>query len=115
MARVARQRADTAGVRGFLLDKFRADQREWVTNLGRSHPADEPYPCQRIINDLEAGRTVNVPTIALLRGASAAAPKRVIGDQVVLPARAIVRADETITFTDDGWAALFLEENGLND
>jgi hypothetical protein len=40
-------------------------------------------------------------------------PKRLICDQVMLPARAIVRPDETITFTDDGWAALFLEENGL--
>jgi hypothetical protein len=30
-----------------------------------------------------------------------------------LPARVIVRPDDTLTYTDDGWAALFIEEHGL--
>jgi hypothetical protein len=31
----------------------------------------------------------------------------------VLPKRAIVRPDDTVTFTDENWAALFIGENGL--
>ena len=58
---------------------------------------------------------MNVPFHALPSWARVGAPTRRGGRGVVVvqPARAVVRPDDVITFSDDNVAALFLEENGL--
>jgi hypothetical protein len=117
------RRAQHSGLYGFLREHFEQDCREWQANATRSHWDDAPYPRQRILDDLRAGRTVNVPTHSLPRSALSGAPTQPgptvqYGPRrgslgVIYPERAIVRPDDTVTFTDDDGAALFIAENGL--
>src|SRR6478672_401525 len=101
-----------SGLYGFLREHFEQDCREWQANVTRSHWDDAPYPRQRILDDLRAGRTVNVPAHSLPKWAPRG-PVHMVGTVKVFPERAIVRPDDTITFTDEDWAALFIEEHGL--
>ncbi|MED5813871.1 hypothetical protein VST63_16045 [Mycolicibacterium sp. 050232] len=116
MARVARQQAATAGVYGHLVDYFEADRAAWVANGNQTHADSEPYPCQRILDGLRAGETVNVPTYALPKAARPAVRHVAgrLGNVVLLsPSRAIVEPDDSIRFNDENWAAHCLEEQGL--
>jgi hypothetical protein len=116
-------RAQHSGVYGFLCDSYEKDWGAWIANVSRSHWDGDEFPCKRILNDLRAGRTVNVPTYALPKSALAGAPTRPgppaqYGPrrgrpELIYPARAIVGADDTVTFSDADAAALWLEENGI--
>jgi len=116
-------RAQHSGVYGFLRQHYEEDLREWQANVSRSHRDGAPYPQRRILDDLRAGRTVNVPTYSLPRSALSGAPTRPgptvqYGPRrgspaVIYPERAIVRPDDVITFSDDDWARLWLEENAV--
>jgi hypothetical protein len=123
MARVALPKVTTAGVYAHLRHYFEDDLQTWERNGSWVHATVSPFPRQRILDDLRAGRTVNVPTYALPRSAFEGAPSRP-GPPVVHglrrgqlsvrhPERAIVTPDDRITFTNDDWARLFLEECGL--
>lgn len=116
MARVARQQAASAGVYGHLVDYFEADRAAWVANGNQTHAEGEPYPCQRILDGLRARESVNVPTWSLPKVARPTV-RQVTGrmGNVVLssPSRAVVSPDYSIRFTDKNWAALWLEENGI--
>ncbi|KHO18643.1 hypothetical protein [Mycolicibacterium setense] len=116
MARVARQQAASAGVYGHLVAYFEADRAAWVANGNQTHAESEPFPCQRILDGLRAGEPVNVPTWSLPKAARPAVRRAAgrLGNVVLLsPARAIVGPDDSIRFTDENWAALWLEENDL--
>jgi hypothetical protein len=123
MARVARPRVDAAGVYAQLRRYFEDDLQVWVANKSHGHADGAPFPRQRILDDLRAGRTVNVPTFALPRSAMEGAPLRpgppiVHGPRrgqpsVIHPERAIVTTDGRITFSDVHAMKLWLEENGL--
>ena len=96
-------KAQHSGLYGFLRDYYEKDLLDWQANVGRSHWDGAPFPRQRILDGLRAGRTVNVPTWSLSDHSRAGAPEQ----------RAVVRPDDTITFSDENWAALWLEENDL--
>ncbi|SUA02953.1 Uncharacterised protein [Mycolicibacterium fortuitum] len=116
MSRVARDRAASAGVYAHLVAYFEADRAAWVANVNQTHAASEPYPCQRILDGLRAGEPVNVPTSSLPKAARPAVRHRAgrMENVVVLsPARALVGSDDSIRFTDENWAALWLEEAGV--
>ncbi|MEX3652411.1 hypothetical protein ABFW14_27990 [Mycolicibacterium fortuitum] len=116
MSRIARQRAATAGVYGHLVDYFEAARAAWVANGNKTHAENEPYPCQRILDGLRAREPVNVPTWSLPKSARPAVRQVAgrLGNVVLLsPSRAIVGPDDTVRFTDENWAALWLEENAL--
>lgn len=123
MARVALPKVDTAGVYKHLQRRFEDELKAWEANASRVHAAGAPFPSQRILDDLRAGRTVNVPAYALPRSAMEAAPTRpgpphTQGSRcgqpsVIAPQRAIVTPDDRITYTDDNWAQHWLEENDL--
>jgi hypothetical protein len=125
MARLAIPKVDSTGAYAHLIRYYEADSREWVENRSQTHTADAPYPRQRIFDDLRAGRTVNVPLSALPRSVTAGAPSRPgppaqYGSRrgtptAILPSRAIVTSGDGITYNDDDWARLWLEENGLGD
>ena len=105
-------KARSSGVYGFLRQYFEQDLRGWVANVGRSHWDDAPFPRQRILDDLRAGRTVNVPAHSLPKWAPRG-PVHMVGTVKVFPARSIVRPEDAITSSDEDWAALFIEEHGL--
>ncbi|CDM76134.1 hypothetical protein MMARE11_19870 [Mycobacterium marinum E11] len=121
MARVALPKVDTAGVYAALVRYWEADFETWVRNASRTHADDAAYPFQRILDDLVAGRPVNVPTYSLPRDALLGAPTRPwppaqdggCGNGVIWPQRAIVTTDDRINYTDDDATRLWLEENGL--
>jgi hypothetical protein len=107
MARVALPEVNTSGVYAFLASQEEAEFRTWQANVSRTHADGAPYPRRRILDNLRAGRTVNVPAYSLPKWAkqsSAAGP---------IPQRAIVRPNDTTTFTDDDAMRLWLEENDL--
>lgn len=108
MAYIARRQSDTpsaaaSGVYASLRELYESEAKEWVANRSRAHHDGAPFPCQRILDGLRAGRAVNVPAGVLREPARSNAP------------RAIVGPDDTVTFDDDRGAAirLWLEENDL--
>ncbi|QZH66925.1 hypothetical protein [Mycolicibacterium farcinogenes] len=109
MARVARQRAASVGLYAHLISYYETELAAWVTNVNETHAPSEPFPCQRILDGLRAGESVNVPTLSLPKSA------RPVVENVVLlsHSRAIVGPDDTVRFTDDSWAEFWLDENGL--
>jgi hypothetical protein len=116
-------RAQYSGTYGCVRDYWEKDFARWEANVSRSHHAGAPYPPQRILDDLRAGRTVNVPTYSLPRSVLSGAPTRpgptvqygpLRGSPgVIYPQRAIVRPDDVITFNDENCAQLWLEENDI--
>jgi hypothetical protein len=125
MARVAIPKVDSTGAYAHLVRYCEADSRQWADNRSQAHAADAPYPRQRILDALNAHRPVNVPTYALPGSVTAGAPSRPgppaqYGSRrgtptAILPSRAIVTPGDGITYNDDDWARLWLEENGLGD
>lgn len=116
MSRVKRVRIDNSGAYAAVANYFEADRAVWMANRNRTHADDAPYPCQRIVDGLRAGEPVNVPTMSLPKSARPPARPSTgrLGNVVHLPpSRAIVRPDDAVTFTDNDWAAHWLEENGL--
>jgi hypothetical protein len=114
MARVALPNVDTAGVYRFLARQEEDGLAAWEANVVKAHRTGVPYPRQRILDDLRAGRIVNVPLRALPPWARTAVPTRRgrLGLAVIQPGRAIVTPDDAITWSGD-FAGLFLEENDL--
>lgn len=99
-------------------------RQQWQANASKSHRTGAPYPCQRMLDGLRAGQTVNVPSYAvpggttlktspsrpgppLMHGPRAGTPSR------IYPARAIVSPGDTVAFNDDNVAELWLEENDI--
>ncbi|WP_145013441.1 hypothetical protein [Mycobacterium marseillense] len=115
MARIGSLKVDNAGVYAHLHRYFEADLQQWQQNLASSHPSGAAFPRQRILDDLRAGRTVNVPTHALPQPARQGMPPRRgrHGLAEIRPARAMVTPDDRITCSDDDWGRLWIEENGL--
>ena len=117
MAYVARPLGTARGVYRFLGEAEEVEYRRWeegqVRRL-RNGCTAESYPRQRRLDAVSLGQPVNVSTGEIWGwnavNAGAPAVPRPPGRQ---PLRAIVRPDDTITFTDDDWAALFIEEHGL--
>jgi hypothetical protein len=88
---------------------------EWL-NPGWSHGRGErEYPRRRILGALRAGLTVNVPAGSLPARGRVGMPSRKgrLGLAVIRPERAIVRPDDTIRWSDDDAAGLWIEKNGL--
>jgi hypothetical protein len=117
MARVAKSEANVAGVYRFLERRERAAYEDWELaqeRRGKNGYARECYPRQRRLDAFAAGVPVNVHSGDILgwRAVKAGAPP-VLRPLGRLPERAIVRPDDTITWSDENWAALFIEENGL--
>jgi hypothetical protein len=114
MARVAQQKVvNTGGLYGVLAAQEEQEFWDW---LGRGPARDEQdYPRRRILQALRGGRAVNVPRHSLPGWARVGMPARRgrFGLAVFYPERAIVRPEDTITWSDDDWARLWLEENGL--
>jgi hypothetical protein len=115
MARVAQQKVDTSGLYSVLAAQEEREFRDWLSvDRGRGRDAGD-YPRRRILEALHDGRPVNVPRHSLPGWARLGAPARRgrLGLAVIYPGRAIVRPDDTITWSDDDWARLWLEENDL--
>lgn len=115
MSRAVRPKVHTDGLYARLAEAEEEQCREWETNVSSTHAPGAPYPRQRILDDLRARRTVNVPRVDLPRAAQNAARGRTsrMGETTTLPARAIITPTDRVTFLDDNWAELWLEENGL--
>jgi hypothetical protein len=117
MARIAVAKAVRAGG---LYQALAAQEEESLRARmgapGLSRGRDErEYPRGRILDALRAGRTVNVPSGSLPDWARVGIPSRRgrLGLAVIHPQRAIVGPDDTVTWSDDDWARLWLEENDL--
>jgi len=117
MAYVAKSAGSARGVYRFLAEAEEVEYRRWEEAQERrlkNGYALEEYPRRRRLDAFSTGRPVNVSTGEIWgwNAASAGAPPfpRPAGRR---PERAIVRPDDTITFTDEDWAALFIEEHGL--
>lgn len=121
MARIVRPKVNTDGIYHSVRQYLECDLAAWEANGAMAHRQGAPYPRQRILDDLRAARAVNVPTYSLPPSGLIGAPTRpgptvLRGPrrgcpQPTYPARAIVRPNDTITYTDDNWPALWLEEN----
>jgi hypothetical protein len=115
MARFSTPEIQAAGLYRELALQEEQMLAEWL-NPGWSHSRDErEYPRRRILEALRAGLTVNVPAGSLPARGRVGMPSRKSrsGLATIRPARAVVRPDDTITWSDDDWARLWLEENGL--
>jgi hypothetical protein len=117
MARIALLVGNASGVYRFLAEAEEVEHRRWDEGQRRrlkNGYVAEDYPRQRRFDAFAAALPVNVSTGEIWgwNAAKAGAPNvsRPPGRR---PGRAIVRPDDTITFTDADWAALFIEENGL--
>ena len=115
MARFTTVTAATTGIYGFLVEMYEADFDDWQANKQHAHARGAPYPRRRILEALRSGQPANVPTDWLPDWAQLGAPTRKgrLGLATITPARAIVRPDDTIGWSDDNAAALWLEENDL--
>lgn len=116
MVRAAPQpQAQFGGVYAHLLRYYERDHDDWVANVTQSHHDHAPFPRQRILDGLRAGEPVNVPADVLPRAVRAGAPTRKgrLGLATITPARAIVSADDSIRWSDDNVARLWLEENDI--
>ena len=101
----------------FLAEAEEVEYRRWEEGQQRrlkNGYALEEYPRQRRVDAFSLGQPVNVCTGEIWgwNAVSAGAPS-VPRPPGRLPERAIVRPDDTIAFTDENWAALFIEEHGL--
>lgn len=114
MARIGSPKVDSAGVYAALRRHYEADLQEWEANAAQAHRQGEPFPRRRILDGLRAGETVNVPFAAFPAAVRVGAPTRKgrFGLATIYPARAVVRPDDTIVWSDVDWARLFLEEIG---
>jgi hypothetical protein len=106
-----------AGVYRFLERRERAEYEQWERGQRKRMQngyAFGGYPRQRRLEAFAAGVPVNVHCGEVLGwnavhdGAPAVA--RPVGRQ---PDRAIVGPDDSILWSDEDWAQLFLEEQGL--
>jgi hypothetical protein len=118
MARVAKSEANVTGVYRFLERRERDAYEDWELAQERrvtNGYAGECYPRQRRLDAFAAGVPVNVDSGDILGWNAVRDGAPVVPRPVGLRhrARAIVDPDDTITFADENWAALFIEENGL--
>jgi hypothetical protein len=113
MARFVSPKVQTAGVYRALAVTAEQRLREWI-DAGRGR-SELDYPSRRIVEASRCGLPVNVPTGWLPDWARVGMPSRRgrLGLALIRPARAIVGPDDTVTWSDDDWAALWLEESGL--
>ena len=105
------------GLYRFLYEAEEVEYRRWEDGQRRRSANGyhaESYPRQRRLDAFGSGQPVNVDTGEIWgwNAVKAGAPPvpRPAGR---LPTRAIVRPDDTITLTDENYAALFIEEHGL--
>jgi hypothetical protein len=117
MGYVARPAGTALGVYRFLADAEKAGHRRWEEGQQRrlkNGYALEEYPRQRRLEAFSAQQPVNVPTGEIWgwNAVNAGAP-HVPRPPGRLAGRAIVRPDDTITFTNENWVALYIEEHGL--
>jgi hypothetical protein len=113
--------ATTAGVRPdglyrwlerrerYNFERWQEAQRRRVHN-GCS---PEDYPRQRRLDSCAAGVAVNVPSGDVWGWNAVHDGAPVVPRPVSSGGRVVVQPDDTIAWSDDDWAALFLEENGL--
>lgn len=115
MAYVARKKTSATGVYAFLERQEQVEFGRWESSQRRrvqNGYERQPYPRQARLEDFAAGRPVNVATgeIVGVAAAEAGAPP------IAAPgagSRSVVGPDDSITHTNDDWARLFIEENGL--
>ena len=116
MARVAKSEINVAGVYRFLERQERAVRAvgAWAAQAHAERLRDGRVPPPAAPRGVAAGAPVNVHCGEILgRGAAndgVPVVSRPVGHQ---PQRAIVTPDDVITWSDDDWADLFLEESGL--
>lgn len=119
MARVAVTRAPgaAAGVYRFLAAQEEAERDRWESAQARRTAngySRQRYPRRVRLEAFAAGLPVNVSTGELWGWAATEAGcppvQRPVGRT---PERAIVRPDDSVAFSDDNWARLFLEESGI--
>lgn len=119
MARIGLPKIDAAGVYAWLLAREEAAARAPRGFLSGQFGGEGPWSYRHVpaqLDELRAGRPVNVPSAALPGWAMASAPTRTgrLGIAAAIrPARAIVHSDDTIAWSDGDWARLWLEENDL--
>jgi hypothetical protein len=116
--RIGLPRVDAAGVYGWLLAREEAAARCAGGRLDGRFGGEGPWSYDHVparLEALRAGWPVNVPSGSLPGWAQTEAPTRRgrFGAAIIRPARAIVAADDSITWSDEGWARLWLEENDL--
>jgi hypothetical protein len=72
------------------------------------------YPRQRRLDAFSSGQAVNVSAGSVFGwNAIAAGVSPVPRPAGRLPERVVVSPDDRVTYTDEDWAALFIEESGL--
>jgi hypothetical protein len=116
MARFATPEVQTDGLYRELAARAEKDLVDWLNPGWQTGRRECDYPRRRILEALRAGRTVNVPAGSLPAWALVGCPARPghhPKSPVIRPQRAIVSPDDTIVWSDDDWARLFLEENDL--
>lgn len=117
MAYIARQQASASGLYAFLERREREEYSRWEQSQSRravNGAGREEYPRQVRLGRFAAGRPVNVASGEILgwsaRESGAPGVAKPVGRA---GQRAIVAPDDSIMYTDDDWARLFIEENGL--
>jgi hypothetical protein len=115
MARVADAQMNASGLYRFLERQERANYENWEQGQERrvyNGYSREGYPRQRRLDAFAAGLAVNVDAgdilgLGALRDGAPIVP-RPVGHRL----RAIVSPADMVTWSDDDWARLWLEELG---
>lgn len=117
MAYIARRQHSAAGIFAFLARQEREEFDRWeLSQRRRAHNGyvRAQYPRQARLDAFAEVRPVNVATgeIGGWCAVQAGAPRvpEPVGREGL---RAIVAPDDSIVYTNDDWARLFIEENGL--
>lgn len=116
MARLATAGVRPDGLYRFLERRERASYEDWEQGQRRrihNGCSPEDYPRRRRLDAFAAGLAVNVPSGDVWGWGAAHDGAPTVPRPGDPGARAIVQPDDTIAWSDDDWAALFLEENGL--
>jgi hypothetical protein len=118
VARIALPKVDAAGVYAWLLKREEGAARAPGSVLAGQFGGEVPWSYNYVptrLEALQAGHPVNVPFGSLPGWAKNGAPARrgAFGLATIYPARAIVHSNDTLSWSDDDWARLWLDENGL--
>jgi hypothetical protein len=117
MARFSTVEVNTAGLYRWLEQRERAGCAEWEpgqqSRMAKGYAA-RAYPRRRRLDAFAAGAPVNVDPGEIWGWSTVHSEGALIVQRPVgRGARVIVGSDDTVTWSDDDWAGLWLEENDL--